>query len=61
MKNPKFVLSKTKKGQFHFVLLAKNGKVICQSETYKTRRAALNAIERIRECAPKSHVKENWL
>jgi uncharacterized protein len=44
----KFVLTKTSSGQFHFNLLASNGKVIASSESYKTKAAALNGINSIR-------------
>jgi uncharacterized protein YegP (UPF0339 family) len=43
----KFVLTKNASGQFHFNLLATNGRVIASSESYKTRAAALNGIESI--------------
>jgi uncharacterized protein YegP (UPF0339 family) len=40
-----FVLTKNPGGQFHFNLLASNGRVIASSESYNTRAAALNGIE----------------
>ena len=40
----KFVLSKTKGGQYHFVLKAANGETIAQSESYTTKAAAKNGI-----------------
>ncbi len=48
----KFVLKKTESGQFHFNLLATNGRVIATSESYKTKAAALNGIESIKKNAP---------
>ena len=48
----KFVLKKTDSGQFHFNLLATNGRVIATSESYKTKAAALNGIESIKKNAP---------
>lgn len=47
----KFVLTKNPRGQFHFNLLASNGRVIASSESYNTRAAALNGIESIRKNA----------
>ena len=44
----KFVLKKTDSGQFHFNLLATNGRVIATSEFYKTKAAALAASNRSR-------------
>ena len=48
----KFVLKKTDAGQFHFNLLATNGRVIATSESYKTKAAALNGIESVKKNAP---------
>jgi uncharacterized protein YegP (UPF0339 family) len=42
----KFVLTKNATGQFHFNLLATNGRVIATSETYNTRAAAITASNR---------------
>jgi uncharacterized protein len=47
----KFVLKKVTNGQFHFTLLASNGRVVASSEMYKTKAAALNGIESIRKNA----------
>jgi uncharacterized protein len=47
----KFVLIRNSKGQFHFNLLATNGRVIASSESYNTRAAAMNGIESIRKNA----------
>jgi hypothetical protein len=48
----KFVLSKTKNGQYMFALKAGNGEIIAQSETYKSKTAALNGIESVKKNAP---------
>jgi uncharacterized protein YegP (UPF0339 family)/Ca2+/Na+ antiporter len=40
----KFVLTKNTSGEFHFNLLASNGRVIATSESYKTRTGAMNGI-----------------
>ena len=47
----KFVLKKTASGQFHFTLLATNGRVVASRDMYKTKAAALNGIESIRKNA----------
>ena len=49
----KFVLKKTKAGNFVFNLVASNGQNILTSEAYKSRRAALNGIESVRKNAGK--------
>jgi uncharacterized protein YegP (UPF0339 family) len=38
------VLTKNTSGEFHFNLLASNGRVIATSEPYKTRTGAMNGI-----------------
>lgn len=48
----KFQLKKASNGEFHFNLLAGNGQVILQSETYKAKRSALNGIESVKKNAP---------
>ena len=52
MAHPNFILQTAKDGQFYFVLTAKNGQTIAQSEMYTTRAAAENGIESVRENAP---------
>lgn len=47
----KFVLSKTKSGQYHFVLKAANGETIAQSETYSSKAAAKNGIASVKRNA----------
>jgi len=49
----KFVLKKTKTGNFVFHLVASNGQSILSSESYKSKRAALNGIESVRKNAGK--------
>ena len=49
----KFVLKKTKVGNFVFHLVASNGKTILTSESYKSKRSALNGIESVRKNAGK--------
>jgi hypothetical protein len=47
----KFVLSRSKDGQYMFVLKAGNGETIAQSELYKSKAAALNGIESVKKNA----------
>lgn len=50
--HPKFELKTAKDGQFYFNLTAKNGQVIATSEMYKSKEAALNGINAVKENAP---------
>lgn len=50
--HPKFELKLAKDGQFYFNLTAKNGQVIATSEMYKSKDAALNGINSVKENAP---------
>jgi uncharacterized protein YegP (UPF0339 family) len=54
----KFVLTKSKNGQFHFVLKAGNGETIAQSEMYKSKAAALAGIESVRKNAGDAKVDD---
>ena len=47
----KFVISKDKKGEFRFVLMAGNGEIIAISEGYAAKASALNGIESVRKNA----------
>ncbi len=49
---PRFVISKSKDGQFYFVLKAPNGQVIAQSETYTTKQSCQNGISSVITNAP---------
>jgi len=49
----KFVVKKTKAGNFVFNLVASNGQNILSSESYKSRRAARNGVESVRKNAGK--------
>ena len=44
----KFVIRKSKNKQFYFILKARNGKTIIQSETYKTIASCWKAIAVVR-------------
>ena len=52
MAHPSFILKKAKNDQFYFVLTAKNGQIIAQSEMYTTKDAAENGIRSVKENAP---------
>lgn len=58
MAHPKFIVKEAKNGQFHFVLTAKNGQVIAQSEMYNSKSAAMNGVDSVRENAPNAEVEE---
>jgi uncharacterized protein len=49
----KFVITKTKGGEFMFNLKAINGQVILTSESYKTKASATGGIESVRKNAAK--------
>lgn len=52
----KFTLSKDKKGQFRFELIANNGETIAVSESYKTKPSALKTIAKIQAQAKSAKV-----
>ncbi|MDX1686201.1 MAG: YegP family protein [Saprospiraceae bacterium] len=52
MKNPKFTITKDKKGEFRFNLHATNGQVILSSEGYSSKAACNNGIESVKKNAP---------
>ncbi len=58
MAHPQFTLKTAKDGQTYFVLTAKNGQVIAQSEMYTTKAAALNGVESIKSNAPVAEVED---
>ena len=45
----KFVVKKARGGQFMFNLVAKNGRIVLTSETYKTKASALNGIKSVKK------------
>lgn len=45
----KYEIKPTKNGEFHFVLVAPNGKVILQSETYTSKQNASKGIASVRK------------
>lgn len=54
---PKFVL-KNAGEEFHFVLKARNGETILQSETYVSKQGAINGIASIKENAPIAELED---
>ena len=54
----KFVLTKTKNGEYMFVLKAGNGETIAQSETYKSKAAAMNGIDSVKKNASDAPVAD---
>jgi uncharacterized protein YegP (UPF0339 family) len=48
----KFQIKKGSSGKYHFNLLASNGQVIATSESYESKRSALNGIESVKANAP---------
>jgi len=58
MAHPAFQLKKAKNDKFYFVLTAKNGQVIAQSEMYNSKDAAENGIESVKNNAPVAEVDD---
>ena len=56
VKHPKFELYTDKAGEFRFRLKATNGQVIAVSEGYKTKSAAENGIESVKNNAPDADI-----
>ena len=56
--HPRFELKTAKDGQFYFNLTAKNGQVIASSEMYKSKEAALNGINYVKENAPRADMED---
>ena len=52
----KFVLAKTKNGQYTWVLKAGNGEIIAVSEAYDTKASAKNGIASVQKNAPDAAV-----
>jgi len=48
-RKPRYELKSTANGQYHFVLIAPNGKIVLQSETYTTKQNALKGVETVRK------------
>jgi hypothetical protein len=54
----KFVLKKTTDGGYHFVLKARNGETIAQSETYRSKASAKKGIHSVRKNAKKAKLSD---
>ena len=52
----KFVISKDRKGEFRFKLVAPNGETIAVSEGYTAKSGAKNGIESVKKNAPVAEV-----
>jgi uncharacterized protein YegP (UPF0339 family) len=50
-KKDRFVINRSKDGQFYFILRADNGQVLVTSETYTTKESAQNGIRAVKEVA----------
>lgn len=58
MGHPSFQLKKSKSDQYYFVLTAKNGQIIAQSEMYNSKDAAENGIESVKTNAPQAEIDD---
>lgn len=58
MAHPKFIVKQAKNDQYYFVLTAKNGQTIAQSEMYNSKSSAMNGVESVRENAPNAEVED---
>ena len=47
-----FVITKDKRGEFRFKLVASNGETIATSEGYKAKSGAKNSVESVKKNAP---------
>jgi uncharacterized protein len=54
--NSGFVISKSKDGQYYFVLKARDGHVLVTSETYTTKQSAESGIRAVRGTATAAKV-----
>ncbi|MFI6598213.1 YegP family protein [Nonomuraea sp. NPDC050536] len=57
----KFVISKDKRGEYRFKLVAANGQTIAVSEGYSTKVACVNGVESVRKNAPDATVDDTTL
>ena len=54
----RFVLKKTADGGYHFVLKARNGETIAQSQTYTTKASAGKGVRSVRKNAKKAKLRD---
>jgi len=52
----KFVITKDKRGEFRFKLVASNGEIIATSEGYNAKAGAKNGIESVKKNAPEADI-----
>ena len=57
-KNPKFIVSTIKDGQFRFNLTATNGEIIATSESYKAQAGCINGVESVKKNAPIAEIDD---
>jgi uncharacterized protein len=57
----KFVITKDKRGEFRFKLVATNGQTIAISEGYTTKAACVNGVESVRKHAAEAGVVDETL
>ena len=56
MKAPQFQIFKGKNNEYFFHLMAKNSQIILQSEGYKKKRSAVDAIKSIKKNASEAEI-----
>jgi len=61
MAHPSFQLKQAKNDRYYFVLTAKNGQVIAQSELYNCKAAAENGINSVKENAPNAEIDDQTI
>jgi uncharacterized protein YegP (UPF0339 family) len=52
----RFVIDRSKEGQYYFVLRADNGEKLVTSETYTSKQSAQNGIRAVKEVAPSAPI-----
>lgn len=57
----KFVITKDRRGEFRFKLVATNGQTIAVSEGYTTKAACVNGVESVRKHAGEANVVDETL
>ncbi len=55
----KFVITKNKKGDYHFNLFAQNGRIIATSEMYPDKQSAMKGIASIVKNAPTAKIVDD--
>lgn len=58
MAHPVFQIKKTKNDQFYFVLTAKNGQVIAQSEMFNSKSLCQATIEQVRYTSEEAEIDD---